>query len=499
LRQILTYLLAFCLVTLAGCGEKIPSQVIRFGLQSAPISLDPRMATDATSERINRLVYRALVTFDTQFRPVPELADWQQLSPLHYRFTLKRNERTFHTGSRLTAEDVAMCYRFILDASNASPHRGNLAHIKNIKIIDDDTIDFELKRPDILFPGRMTIGIPSSEYTKTGFQPVGTGAFKVTNANEMHTLSLTRVSDSQLFSFIHVPDATVRVLKLLRGEIDLLQNDISGLIEYLSNQEAVNVVSHPGTTFSYLGFNMEDPVVGQLELRKAIAHAIDRQALIEHLLGRGAELSHSLLPPQHWASQAALKGFSYQPDKARALLSELGYDKQNRPQITYKTTTDSLRLRIAAVIQQQLADVGIDMEIRSYDWGTFYADIKAGNFQLYGLSWVGIRSPDIYQYVFHSQSLPPSGANRGRYRNKQVDEWIDDMLAAQSLGEIPASLDKVRHTLLDELPYIPMWFENHVYAASLSIKNYRLSQDGNYDALADVQKQLTPPSRVSGL
>ena len=471
-------------ILLSGCQPATETSVIRFGLQSAPITLDPRVATDASAERINRLVFQSLVDVDKELKTVPDLATWQVISPQHYRFTLKPNIARFHNGEELTTQDILACYEYILDLKNASPHQGNLSHIKQIKVLDDHRIDFYLSRKDILFPARLSIGIPSAKSTV-----VGNGAFKINNASSMSVVMLQRVSDKQLVQFLHVKDPSIRVLKLLRGELDVIQNDLpTELIAYLKSKGNVQVESGTGTTFSYIGFNMQDPLTSKKVIRKAISLAVNRQQLIKTLLGGRASLSHSVLPLQHWARKEAMPTFSYQPDKARKLLEMAGYDDKHRPHIIYKTTTNPLRLRIATVIQKQLADVGIDMEIRSYDWGTFYGDIKSGNFQMYSLSWVGINSPDIYQTVFHSQSVPSKGANRGRYANKQVDMLLDDAFRlAIKPAQLSTSVDKVQRILLEDLPYIPLWFEDNVAVTSKRIQDYSLSLNGNYDALAKVR------------
>ena len=152
---------------LTGCGE--PSHAtLRFGLASAPVTLDPRFATDATSARIDQLLYRHLVDFDQHFEPVPDLASWRQLAPDHYRFTLGADGRRFHDGSRLTAADVKATYDYILDPAHASPHRETLAMIRDIRVMNDDTVDFYLSAPDPLFPGRLEIGILPAKQIAAG-------------------------------------------------------------------------------------------------------------------------------------------------------------------------------------------------------------------------------------------------------------------------------------------------------------------------------------------
>ena len=475
--------LLLVVIFLSGCQQDIEMSVVRFGLQSAPITLDPRMATDASAERINRLIYKALVDVDEKLETVPGLTTWQMITPVHYRFTLKPNISRFHNGAELTTQDILACYEYILDIKNASPHQGNLAHIKNIKVLDDTRVDFYLSRKDILFPSKLSIGIPSA--ASAG---IGNGTFKIINRDSMATVILQRIADKQLFEFVHVSDPSIRVLKLLRGELDIIQNDLSSeLIGYLKNKDEVLLQSNKGSTFSYIGFNMDDPLTSDQQLRKSISLAINRQQLINTLLGGRAELSHSVLPLQHWARKMKMPTFSYQPEQAKAILLKAGYDDNNRPHIIYKTTTDPLRLRIATVIQQQLSEVGIEMEIRSYDWGTFYGDIKSGNFQMYSLSWVGINSPDIYQTVFHSDSVPPKGANRGRYKNAVVDKLLDDVFSMTTDTQLLAeSIDSVQRVLLEDLPYIPLWFEDNIAITSKRIQGYSLSLNGNYDALSKV-------------
>ena len=275
---------------------------------------------------------------------------------------------------------------------------------------------------------------------------------------------------------------------MLRGEIDILQNDLPAeLLDYLSAQNDIQVSYGPGSNFAYIGFNLDDPLTGNLLVRQAIAHAIDREAIVQYVLGGSARPAAALLPPDHWAGNAALKPLEYDPARSAALLAEAGYGAGHPLTLTYKTSTDPVRVRIATVIQQQLRDAGIDMNLQSYDWGTFYGDIKAGRFQMYSLAWVGIKTPDIFRYAFHSRSLPPEGANRGRLSDAEVDRLIETAGLGTTLEEQAAAYRQVQTRLLQQLPYVPLWYEDHVFAARNNISGYQLAPDGNYDALKTIQ------------
>ncbi len=458
------------LLGLAACNPAPPPpQTVRFLLANEILSLDPAQATDATSERVQQLLYRALVGFDETFQPVADLAQWQVLSPTHYRYTLR--------STPPEATTVAHFYRQILDPAQASPHRQLLTGIQSIDVISSTTLDFHLYAPDALFTSYLTLGIP----------PPGQGAY-VPGPEE---LTLIRRRDGLHLQLRTVKDPTLRVLKLVSGEAELLQGDLPfELWGYLRQQPGLQVIQRPGNNFSYLGFNLRDPVAGQLAVRQAIAHALDKASIIRYLFQDAARPAASILPSGHWASDPHLSAPAYDPDRARMLLARLGYSPEYPLTLQFKTSSDPFRLRLATVYQAQLAAVGIRLQVQSYDWGTFYADIKAGRFQLYSLTWTGVKTPDMLRYAFHSSALPPQGANRGYYQNPRFDALLAQAQASPDQETQAGLYRQAQAILLEDLPYVPLWYEDYLAAHSTRVSGYAPRNTGTYDALNDLQ--LTP-------
>ncbi len=482
-------LLFVLLANLPGCTEQ-HSRTVHIGLAKAATVFDPRLASDAVSERINELLYASLIVLDRQRQPQSGMADWQHINDRHYRLVLREDRATFWNGRLPTATDVKATYKSVLDSRLGSPHAAVLSHITDIQVVDPQTIDFRLKRVDPRFISRLRIGIlPAailSNPDKAIESPMGSGPFKYIARQVGDTLDIQRRSDGLRLQFQPVADPTMRTLKLLRGEIDLLQNDLPAeLFAYRKAQQGVEVEDAPGTTFAYIGFNLLDPVVGDQRIRKAIAHAIDREAIITYLFHGHAQKAESVLPPGHWAGDPASVGMAFSPEKARELLAQAGYTTERPLTLSYKTSTDPFRLRIASVFKAQLARVGIDLQIQSFDWGTFFGDIKAGNFQMYSLAWVGISSPDIFRYIYHSQSVPPAGANRGRYQSSEIDKLIEQ--AEQAEGK-PASIlyRRIQQIVHDEMVYVPLWYESNLAAFSRRLRGYQPQLDGNYRSLGQV-------------
>lgn len=479
------------LLLLAGCSR--PEQAdIAFGVQQLPLNFDPRKATDAASERVNHLLYQGLVRFDEARKPQPDLADWERPEPALYRFRLRGNPRFDH-GAPVTMRDAAATLRWILEPTNNSPHRSTLEIIDSIEVHDDRSLTFRLKRADPHFPSYLATGIlPEKHIHDThdfSTEPLGSGPFRLLSRDAGRVM-LQRKSDMESVSLVLVRDPSVRVLKLLRGEIDLLQNDLPpSLVDYLAKQDKVELMTEPGSNFTYLGFNLEDPVTGDIRIRRAVAHAIDRDAILEYVFRNRSRPAAGLFPPEHWLGIDNSNGLKYDPDQARKLLRDAGYGAGKQLELTWKTSSDSFRLRLATIMQQQLADVGISVKIKSYDFGTFFGDIKSGNFQLYSLTWVGLKTPDTFRYIFHSDSIPPAGANRGRLQSPVVDRLIESAEKEESIDAQIPLYRQLQQELLRELPYVPLWYEDQVAAFRPDrITGYTLRQDGNYDGLVPVKR-----------
>ena len=482
----LLFSLGFACILLSSCDQSSPafnsqqSAPIRFAIGQAPLNLDPRYASDAASERVNRLIYQPLVDFDETSKPIPKLATWQNVSATEYRFTLNQARASFHHQSRLTADDVKATYDSLL-ALKDSPHAAEFSNLASVEVQDENTVTFHLKEADRHFPEKLIVGIlPKDLITKQhdfAHTPIGSGPLKFVSWH--NRLTLKRVQDGQVIHFSEVKDPTVRVLKLLRGEVDLLQSDLPPeLVKYLQSKPDIAVKSSAGANFSYLGLNMQDPMLKNIKVRQAIAHAIDRQAVIEKVMVHNTRIAGAILPPEHYAGNSSLKSYDYNPLLARQLLTEAGFKLPIK--LVYKTSTDAQRVRFATILQAQMKPAGIDLEIHSLDWGTFFEDVKHGQFQLFGLTWVGIRTPEIYSKAFGSGNFPPNGFNRGRYSDAELDR----LLAKEDWSAVTARIH-------EQLPYIPLWYEGQFVAFNKNIQNYAPKPDGNWDDLATIQRSAT--------
>lgn len=483
----------YLLLALSGCA-RAPDGTLRIGLAAAPATLDPRYATDATSWRLCRLIYQAPADFDAQFRPVPALMDWTQLSPTRWRFTLRGDPR-FHDGAAVTAADVVATYRAVLDPGRASPHRGSLANVVEFRARDARAMEVELRRPDPLFPGLLVIGVlPAHDAQRTSApEPVGSGAFEVGRRGPK-SVTLVRRSDGLRVKFEVIENEITRALKLTRGELDLVPGGFAPEVaQWLARRPGLELIARDGSTFSYLGFNFAAGPTARPEVRAAISSAIDRSAILRYVFRGQARPAATLLVPTHWAGAPSLEQPVYDPARARRLLAGLGYTPEHPLTLTYKTSSDQFRLRLATIFKAQLAAVGIGLTVQSYDWGTFYADIKAGRFEVYGLSWVGLQLPDIFRYAFHSGAVPPLGANRGRYANARVDRLIERAEESDDLAQRATLYRELQAELVRDLAYAPLWYEQQIAVRGPRILGYDTDASGNFDALAHVQVAALSP------
>ncbi len=239
-----------------------------------------------------------------------------------------------------------------------------------------------------------------------------------------------------------------------------------------------------GTEIQYLAFNLRDPLLKDARVRQAIACAINRPIIINTLLGGHAQLASSLLPANHWAWSGAVPQYDYDPARADHLLDQAGYPRGSngvRMHITMKTSTSEDVRLLAAVLQQQLAAVGIALDLRSYEFATFYADVTRGAFQMYSLRWVGgNEQPDIFSYSFSSKSFSPKGANRGHYSNPRIDALLDDAAASADSAKRRADYAEAQQILARDLPAINLWYIDTVVVHNRRLTHVVPTPSGSY-------------------
>jgi peptide/nickel transport system substrate-binding protein len=519
---------------MTGCRGRVeePGSVVMI-IESSPNNLDLRVGTDAQSERVGGQIFDALVKKDEHYELQPWLAtSWEQPDALTWVFHLRDGVR-FHDGRPLEAADVAYTIESLIDGSLVTAKGGSFAAVDRAEARDRLTVVVKMKRPDSGLLFNMSDGlfgvVPRGSGKDFGLHPVGSGPFKFVSAvqdkevivernhdywadelpagqtstlgDEIHpTLSQKTRKDGapgrriERIRFTVVPDTITSALELKKGSADLASNVVTlDMVHTLEAEPNLRVESGGGSPVVYVTFNVTDPLLKNKKVRQAVACAIDRQAIVDAIWRGQARLANSLLPIGHWAAATNDELAQYPHDVARAqrLLEEAGFPAGKdgvRMRLTMKTSTDETTRLMAAVLQQQLRAAGIQLEIRSAEFGTFYADVTKGAFQIYALRWIGSNEdPDIFRYAYGSGSFPPKGGNRGRYSNARVDALLAEASASPDRAVRKKDYVAVQQILAEELPGIPLWYPNNEVVHTRRVVNVRPRASGNFDFLREAE------------
>jgi peptide/nickel transport system substrate-binding protein len=505
-----TSLLLSTLLLLSACSHSVPTQpgVVNFVIETMPTNLDPRIGIDASSERIDGLIFNSLVDLDAQRNPRGELAEkWETPNPLTYVFHLRPGVK-FHDGRALTSVDVKYTFDSIIDRTVTSPKRGSLSLIKYIETPDTDTIIFHLSEPYAGFLWNITrpaIGIvPAGSVSDVASHPVGTGPFRFVSAQQDDNVVLERnpsyfgtPATISTIRFRIVPEAIVRALELRKGTADLEMTSLTpDMIPVLKSLAGIEVTEDPGTNYDYIVFNFSEDALAKREVRQALALATDREAIIRYLLRDEARLADGPLPPNNWAYEPDIKRFAFDPQQAEQLLDKAGFLRRPdmggmRLQLTMKTSTQESTRLLGTAIQEQWRKVGVDLQLKPVEDATLFSDLAQGNFQLSTLRWLGGNNdPDLFfAYVFSSKMMPPAGANRGHYHNEKLDALLDQARVEMDMGKRRKLFSEIQKIVAEDVPYVSLWFRDNVSVHRKRISNVQLSPSGDFDFLRNIQAQ----------
>lgn len=480
------------------CRDDDDEQIIRVALAFPVENIDPRYTTSHSAARVGELVYGKLVYLKEDLSVEPFMAESiTALDERTYKFTLRKG-LSFHNGQALTAHDVVYTFLELNTKDVSSPYAEKFTYFESVKAPNDLEVVFTLKRPYASFLIDLSgIGIVSKASCQNRSQSCrheynGSGPFKLKSwdkAKEAIYLEpfagwFEGPPTTELLLRV-VRDENTRLLELIGKKTDLVEGDISpqNLAE-IKEQEHLELTQIPGLGYSYLAFNVrgprEDDKIGTDEhltrlaladkkVRKAIAHAIDFDQIIDKILLGTVDRVSGLLPNSHWAKNKSLRPPHYDPALAIQLLDEAGFKGSGPNQKRFKVIIASIPNRLKQSIAQLYADylqkVGIDAMVRVKDWGALYQDMQQGRFEIFSSNWIPVMDPDLYYWVHHSASIPAEnkiGGNRHGYKNPELDRLIEEgRYTLASLKRIPI-YQRIEAMLLDELPYIPLWNEKRI-------------------------------------
>lgn len=453
------------------------------GSIAEPSNLLPVLATDAASSDINGLVYNGLVRYDKNLILEGELAESWEISPdnLTITFHLRKGVK-WHDGTPFTSADVLFTYQLYVDPKTPTAYAE--AYKQVLKAEAPDPYTFRVTYPKPYAPALGSWGLnilpkhllEGKDITKSPLSrsPIGTGPYKfvewvpgekvVLEANEDYFEGRPYI---KRVVYRIVPDQSTQFMELQSGGLDLM--DLTP-IQYTTQTDTpafkrnFNKYRYLAFSYTYLGYNLERPMFQDKRVRQAISYAIDKKEIIDGVLLGLGQIATGPYKPDTWVYNPKVKRYSHDPDKARQLLREAGWqdtdgdgilDREGKPfRFTIVTNQgNDLRVKTAEIIQRRLKEVGIDVKIRVVEWATFLKEfIHAGNFDACILGWRGGPEPDQYN-IWHSSKTGPRQLNFIHYKNAEVDELLEKGRRTFDRAERKRIYDRFQEILAEEQPY----------------------------------------------
>ena len=476
-------------------NKEVKKGSIRIALESAPKTLDPRRATDANGQRMATLLFQSFVRLGPEMEIIGDAAKTWELTEKSLSMKLHPNIK-FSNGNPLTEEDIL--FSFNEYRKEGSIFAGAYKEIKDISVEATNEEGFSvvlnLSEPSAtlltdLSPLKI---LPKAHVEKLGpdFQNkiIGSGPYSLAKKSVGEFLLkknphyIGQVANEELL-FKVIKDDNTRYLKVLKGNIDVAPNVLSpqSSKKLLTNKDFTSFQT-AGLAMNYLLLNLKDEALANKDFRKALGAAIDRTSIIDYKLEGLASPASSILTPENPFFHKELQIPQFNIDKAKELLAKI----PNFPKsLSIKTSNKPSAVENAKILANQIGKLGIKAKIESYEWGTFFEDIKKGNYQLATMRWVGATDPDIYRIAFHSAEMPP-GRNRGFYQNKQLDKLLDKGTSIVSTQKRIDHYRKVQEIIAKDLPIIPLWYNDQINIVSKRVEGFKVSKIGDFSYFKDL-------------
>jgi peptide/nickel transport system substrate-binding protein len=497
-----------------GCRTR-SSNVFVIGLGDNIRTIDPigSPSIDAASERVSTLIFNRLVKKNEQFDYVGELASDIKRSDdgLTYTFTLRDGVK-FHDGRPFSSADAKYTMDLLLAsnfAKSASFFEGTgqqkSSYIKSIDAPDPKTLVVMLTKPWVgLLSNLVAIPIIAKDsYESQKTHPMGTGPFKFINYdNSQQIVDLEAFpeywdgpSKLQTVRVRTIPDMNAMQAELESGRVDIAPMPTSlqpDAVKRLANDPNLQVKVFNGSNVVLLTINTASAPLDNVKVRQAIAHAIDRQTIINTLVGGYGKVAQSIIPEESW-SYSPGQTYAYDPAAAKRLLDEAGFRdpdgdgprfRFDKP-IRYGVSGSSIAGRnYAVVVQNQLKGVGIDIQIQTYEGNTLFDEMRRGNFQIAYSQWVGgNQDPIFYKDLFATSEIPTEqrpSRNRSRYSNPELDKLVEEAVNTYDRQKARELYVRIQDIVSRDVPVIPWWYQSNIVIARKNVGNIQVNASGDW-------------------
>ncbi|ATF12178.1 glutathione ABC transporter substrate-binding protein [Brevibacillus brevis X23] len=479
-------------------------------------NLDPHFSTQINSMAVTQhKLYEGLVMMDRNSEYKPLLAkEWKQKDDVTWEFTL-RDGVTFHDGEPFNAEAVKKTIDRILDKDNPTPKANMFGMIKEVKVIDPLKVDIILHYP---FAGLLSVlasaegGIISPKAMKEfgkelSKKPVGTGPFifeSWTPGQEIVMVKNEKYWGNQpkleKVVFKTIPEDATRVAMVETGEAHVAEQLPVTELERVQNSQSMSLGRFESFAVDHIGMNVKQKPFDDVRVRQAIAHAIDKEAIIKGVYNNVGKVAISSLGPKVIGYSPNIKTPEYDLNKAKQLLTEAGY--ANGFKATIYLNDNKARINVAEVLQSQLKGIGIDLQIQVMEFGAYLELAAKGEAQMFISGWGNATGDaDYNQYnLFHSTSAGVPG-NHSFYNNPKVDALIEAGRKEKDPEKRKEVYAEAQQIEMEEVPLLPFRSSENLAAIAKNVQGVYISPSGYIDvSQVTIQEQeLETFSKREGL
>jgi peptide/nickel transport system substrate-binding protein len=494
------------LVLLLACAFAQEGSRIVIGLQAEPVSLDAHQLSDYNSSRTAMPLYEGLVRFaDGSTEIEPALAESWEVSEdgLSYTFYL-RDGVLFHDGTPVNSEAIKFSVDRQIDPEHPYHNTGEFPYaeftfgmVDEVTVVDDRTVRFDLAYTFAPFLANMAMHAAAivsptavESYGRDFSQnPVGAGPFRFVSWRRGIEVTLERNPDYyrgapsvERLIFRPIVEDQTRLAALETGQIDLAVNLPPDDVPRLRNDARFTFAEQPGMHTWYLVFNVTKEPFDNATVRQAVAHAIDREAIVGAILQGTGTAAQNFLPPVVWSYTEDVPQYPYNPERARELLAEAGYPDGFQVEFWVPESGSGMQqpVAMATIIQDFLRRVGIQVQIQTFEWGTYLDRVIVPEDQadtlppMFEMSWIGDNGdPDNFLYILLSgEQMPPQGFNLGFYRNPEVDEILREARQLESQDERTALYEEAQRLIMTDLPVLPVDHETQIVVMTNTIQGF---------------------------